>query len=110
MTAELRKEAAARAAAESISGQIEVLNETVKQRDAAIAKLQEKIASHEKQKAALETTVKNERQSANEKLEMLEKAHERLSESFKSLSSDALKSNNEQFLKIATDAFEKLQD
>ena len=110
MTAELRKETAARAAAESISGQIDVLNETVKQRDVAIAKHQQMIASHEKQKSALETTVENERQAANEKLEMLEKAHEKLSESFKSLSSDALKSNNEQFLKIATDAFEKLQD
>jgi len=110
MTAELRKETAARATAESTSGQIETLNETIQKRDAAIAKFQEKIASQEKQTATLETTVKTERQAATEKLEMLEKAHERLSESFKVLSSDALKSNNEQFLKIATGAFEKLQE
>ena len=109
MTADLRQETAARAAAETTNGQIEALNVTIQQRDAALAKLQEKIAAQETQKVTLETTVKTERQAASEKLEMLEKAHENLSESFKTLSSEALKSNNEQFLQIATTAFEKLQ-
>jgi DNA recombination protein RmuC len=108
LTADLRKETAARAAAESTSSRIEDLNEVIRQREDSIAILRELVSTHEQEKATLETTVEKERQAAAEKLVMLEKAHDKLSETFKSLSSEALKSNNEQFLEIATTTFEKL--
>ena len=108
LTTDLRKETAARAVAESASSRIEELNETIRLGDASVATLRELVSTHEQQKATLETTVKNERQAAAEKLEMLEGAHEKLSETFKALSSEALKSNSQHFLEIATTAFEKL--
>ncbi len=108
LTTELRKETAARAAAEAASSRIGELKETIRERDAFLAKLRERVSTHEQQKATLETTVKKERQAAAEKLEILERAHEKLSETFKALSSEALRSNNQHFLQIATTAFEKL--
>ena len=108
LTADLRKETAARATAESTGSRIEELNETIHQRDDSLIILRELVSTHEQEKATLETTVQKERQAAAEKLAMLEKAHDRLSETFKSLSSEALKSNNEQFLEIATITFQKL--
>lgn len=107
LTVDLRKETGARAAAEATSSRIEELNATILERDDSMTILRELVSTHEQQKAALETTVKKERQAAAEKLAMLEKAHDKLAETFKSLSSEALKSNNEQFLEIATSTFEK---
>jgi DNA recombination protein RmuC len=108
LTTDLRKETASRAAAEAASSRIGELKETIRERDAFLAKLRERVSTHEQHKATLETTVKKERQAAAEKLEILERAHEKLSETFKALSSEALRSNNQHFLQIATTAFEKL--
>ncbi|PHS04105.1 MAG: DNA recombination protein RmuC [Blastopirellula sp.] len=57
--------------------------------------------------AQLETTIRHERKQAAEKLEILNEAQEKLSNAFKALSSDALKSNNESFLKLANASLEK---
>ncbi|MDE6432055.1 MAG: DNA recombination protein RmuC [Opitutales bacterium] len=46
--------------------------------------------------------------SFNEKLQLLESAEERLRESFKNLSANALKSNNESFITLAKSAFSSL--
>ena len=108
LTTDLRKETAARAAAESTSSRIDEVNETIRLRDASLARFRELVSTHEQQNATLETTVKNERQATADKLEMLEKSHEKLSETFMALSSEALRRNNQHFLEIATTAFEKL--
>lgn len=53
----------------------------------------------------------NEQQkSAEEKLTLLNDAKEKLSDTFKALSSDALKSSNEEFLKLARSTLEKFQE
>jgi DNA recombination protein RmuC len=61
------------------------------------------------EKARLETTLEHERQSAKEKIELLEGAEKKLSDAFKSLSSDALKSNNQAFLELARATLERFQ-
>lgn len=57
----------------------------------------------------LETSLEHERLAAAEKLQTLEGATERLSDSFKALSADALRTNNESFLQLARGELEKLQ-
>src|SRR3954468_7033599 len=51
-----------------------------------------------------------ERASASEKLQLLQDAQAKLAESFKALSSDALKSNNQSFLDLAKTTLEKFQE
>lgn len=58
--------------------------------------------------AELETRLAEERKSAAEKLAVLDDAQRKLEDTFKALSSDALKSNNESFLALAGERFEKL--
>lgn len=51
----------------------------------------------------------NEQRSAEEKLQLIEEAKSRLLDAFKALSSDALRSNNETFLKLARTNLETYQ-
>ncbi len=57
----------------------------------------------------LKTRLEEERKSAVEKLALLEDAQQKLSDAFKALSSDALKSNNQAFLQLAQSSLEKFQ-
>jgi DNA recombination protein RmuC len=59
--------------------------------------------------AALESTLQHERQSAAEKLELINRATDELREAFQALASDALKSNNQSFLQLAKASLEKFQ-
>jgi len=67
---------------------------------------QQRIAQLHRENTALQTTLEMERKSAAEKLATLEQAREQLTQTFHALSSEALRSNNEAFLKLAQ---EKLQ-
>ncbi len=58
----------------------------------------------------LETRLEDERKAAREKLALLEEAQAKLSDAFKALSSDALKSNNQSFLELAKATLEKFQE
>ena len=60
--------------------------------------------------ARLGSDLAAERAAAGEKIRALTDAHERLSNEFKALSADALRANNESFLKLAQSTFEKLQE
>ncbi len=59
--------------------------------------------------SSLETELRITRESAEEKLKVLETARESLTDSFKALSSDVLKSSSTQFLELARLELEKLQ-
>ena len=56
----------------------------------------------------LSASLASERASAAEKISALTDAHERLTNSFKALSADALRSNNQSFLELARETFSKL--
>ena len=58
----------------------------------------------------LETRLQEERKAAAEKLTLLNEAQARLSDAFKALSSEALKSNNTVFLNLAQATLEKFQE
>jgi DNA recombination protein RmuC len=56
----------------------------------------------------LSASLASERASAAERISALTDAHERLTNSFKALSADALRSNNQSFLELARETFGKL--
>lgn len=58
----------------------------------------------------LKTQLAEERKAVEEKLAMLDEARQKLSDAFKALSSDALKSNNQSFLELASTTLEKYQE
>jgi len=70
---------------------------------------QNEISELKAEKARLETSLKHEKESAQEKIELLEKTEKRLSDAFDSLSSAALKSNNQAFLELAKTTLENYQ-
>ena len=59
--------------------------------------------------ATLTVTLEMERQLAQEKINTIEKTHEQLSHTFSALSSQALRSNNEEFLRLATENLKQFQ-
>ena len=61
------------------------------------------------EQAALQTTLEMERQRSEEKLAALEEARQKLSESFASLSREALRHNSEAFLKLAEENLRRFQ-
>jgi len=62
---------------------------------------QKKISALQRQNSTLTTTLEMQQSSADEKIEALEKTRAQLTDTFTALSSEALKNNNEQFLKLA---------
>lgn len=73
----------------------------------------EKAAAHDVKQAArisqLETLLEAERQSATEKLAVLNEAKKQLSDAFNALSADALRKNNQTFMDLAQATLEKFQ-
>jgi DNA recombination protein RmuC len=59
--------------------------------------------------AQLETTLDLERKASEEKLSLLDKATVELADTFKALSSEALRDNNQSFLELAKTALERFQ-
>jgi DNA recombination protein RmuC len=56
------------------------------------------------------TKLEDERKAAEEKLALLNEAQQKLSDAFKALSAEALKSNNQSFLELAKATLEKFQE
>lgn len=64
----------------------------------------------EKQIIERDTILIKEREAFEERISLLAKAEETLKDTFKSLSSEALKSNNSSFLELANATFDKLRE
>jgi len=58
----------------------------------------------------LETTLQQERKQSEEKLAVLDEARKKLSDAFKALAAEALKSNNQSFLELAKTTMERFQE
>jgi len=71
--------------------------------------LQRKISQLREKNSALATRIEVEQQNSNDKIEALEKARSQLTETFTALSSQALKNNNEEFLKLAQENLKQYQ-
>jgi DNA recombination protein RmuC len=97
------------AAAEEKSGRIPVLERESSEKGAKIAELTAEITGLKEAQATLNTRLGEERKAAAEKLGLLSEAQKELSDAFKALSADALKSNNQSFLELARTTLEKFQ-
>ena len=62
------------------------------------------------EKIRLETEIMSQKERAEEKLAVIEEAEKKLTDAFKALSSDALKSNNQSFIELAKASLEKFQE
>lgn len=71
---------------------------------------QNKYRKLEQKNITLATTLELERNTSKEKLQALENAREQLTHTFSALSSQALKHNNEEFLKLANENLKKFQN
>ena len=71
--------------------------------------LQRKLSSLRENNSALSTRLEIEQQNNSEKIASLEKARAQLTETFTALSSQALKNNNEEFLKLAQENLKQYQ-
>jgi DNA recombination protein RmuC len=76
---------------------------------AEISRQQEVHSQLHIQMGGLEATLKHERAASEEKLQLLDRAAEKLREAFSSLAAEALKSNNRSFLDLARTSLEKFQ-
>src|SRR3954468_2985766 len=80
---------------------VDELRDVVRQRESAIAALQSEASQLRSRAAELQTRLEEARQQSAEKLQLLGEAQRALENSFKSLSADALKSNNQSFIELA---------
>jgi len=90
--------------------QLAGLKESLAGRDGQIAGLYEENSSLKVKVSHLETLIREERKATEEKLAVLDSAHEKLSDAFKALSAEALQSNNRSFMELARTILEKFQE
>ncbi len=101
--AKQNEESSARAAAEAIARQVPELTSRTERAGELIAAQKARIAS-------LETELTNERVRLQDERELLARASASLSDSFKALSAEALRSNNQSFLDLAKSTLERFQE
>ena len=89
---------------------LEKLDQIIAQRDHRINTLLDESAGLKARISELETALKKEREASAEKLALLQDAQAQLSDAFKNLSSEALKSNNKSFLDLAKENLEKFME
>jgi DNA recombination protein RmuC len=98
---QLREESSRRASFEALAAGIPDLQRDVEARNMSIAQQQRTILEVTNEKQALAATLQAERKGFGEKLKLLEEAKSALSDAFSALSANALRSNSEEFLKLA---------
>ncbi|MHB1033587.1 MAG: DNA recombination protein RmuC [Pirellulales bacterium] len=99
--------------AERVEGRQQALSELsqkLEQREQEILALQNAAADGKAKAAHLEAILQAERRQAEEKIALVNEAQRKLSDAFKALASDALKSNNQSFLELAKATLEKTQE
>jgi DNA recombination protein RmuC len=105
-----KAESEKRAAAEERNLRIPELERNLKDKEEQLAELQEESTDLKTKISGLATKLEEERKMAEGKLALLEEARQKLSDAFKALSADALRTNNQSFLDLARATLEKFQE
>lgn len=98
---QLREESSRRASFEALAAGIPELHKEIEARSLTIAQQSRTILEVTNEKEALAATLEAERKAFEDKLKLLGEAKTALSDAFSSLSANALRSNSEEFLKLA---------
>lgn len=106
----LNEQSQRRCIAEEKNSRIPDLEAMINRKEAEIARANDEKGSLQRRLTELETRLEQERKAHEEKLALINEAEKKLSDSFKALSSDALKNNAKSFLDLAAAKFEKLQE
>ncbi len=109
LQSELMEEITRRAAAEEKNNRITTLESEINAKEIKCALLNNENTLLKEAQAALAANVEGERKLANEKLEVLNDAQQKLGDAFKALSAEALHRNNQSFLALANAELEKFQ-
>jgi DNA recombination protein RmuC len=104
------RECERRAIAEEKASRLSELEHILQQKIESIERLLAEQSELKTRLVEKETRLSQQMQYEEEKLLLLQQAQERLTETFKVLSSEALNHNIQSFLELATARFEKLQD
>lgn len=110
LRSKLESETKLRSAAEENNKRIPELESVVKEKEEELKAAHGSNTELKAKISQLETTLEKERKATEEKLALLEEARQKLSDAFKALSSEALKSNNQSFLDLAKTTLEKFQE
>ena len=86
------------------------LIERLEAKESESSKLNEENRILGQEKIRLETEIISQKERAEEKQAIFEQAEKKLSDTFKALSSDALKSNNQSFIELAKAKLEQFQE
>src|SRR5205085_9028570 len=97
----LREESNRRSSFEAGAASIPDLQREIEARSMSIAQQQRTILDVTKEKEGLAATIEAERKGFEEKLKLLEDAKKALSDAFSALSTNALRSNSDEFMKLA---------
>ena len=98
---QLREESSRRASFEALATSIPDLQKEVEARSLGLAQQQRTILEITREKESLAATIEAERKGFEEKKKLMDEAKAALSDAFNALSAAALKSNSEEFLKLA---------
>src|SRR5438067_3889315 len=99
--AELREESNRRASFEALAAGIPDLQKEIEARSLHLQQQQRTILDITREKESLAATIEAERKGFEEKKKLMGEAKAALSDAFNALSANALKSNSEEFLKLA---------
>lgn len=110
LRAELMAERERRSAAEEKSSRIAELEALINEREGRLRRLFDENAELQAKISGLTARLHEERKGAEEKLAVLDAAQAKLSDAFKALSAEALKSNNQSFLDLAKTTLERFQE
>jgi DNA recombination protein RmuC len=86
------------------------LREALAAREARLDELREELSRRDARKSELTTRLDAERRAVAEKMALVEQTREKLTETFKALSSDVLQKNSASFLELAKAELGKLQE
>jgi DNA recombination protein RmuC len=106
LSLEVQNQCSGRAAAEAMAARVPQMEAGIQAKEEQLLRLRSELTELTAQRSELQTALEKERKASAEKLALINEAQVKLSDAFKALAADALRSNNQSFLTLATQNLE----